>query len=115
MIRSDIDPDVFSFEVFQLLDDINDLGEVVSNERLTTIILDALPEERYSTFKVQSIRDPDLGLEEVISMIKILFINYSERSSIPKRSQELYRKVQKSGHEPSEWSRISDGHCYFLS
>ena len=40
-MRSDIDPDVFLSEVFQLLDELNDyLGETVTDERLTTIILD---------------------------------------------------------------------------
>ena len=67
-MRSDIDPDVFLSEVFQLRDELSDLGKVVSNERLATIILDALPEEMYTTIKLQSIRDPDLGLEEIISM-----------------------------------------------
>ena len=60
LMRSNIDHDVFLSEVFQLRDELNDLGEVVSNERLTTIILDALPEERYSKLKAQSIKDPRL-------------------------------------------------------
>ena len=51
MMRSGINPDVFLSEVFQLHDEFSDLGEIVSNERLTTIILDALPEKKYSTFK----------------------------------------------------------------
>ena len=49
MMRSDIDPDVFLSEVFQLRDDLSDLSEVVSNERSTAIILDTLPKEMYST------------------------------------------------------------------
>ena len=60
LMRSNIDHDVFLSEVFQLRDELSDLGEVVSNERLTTIILDALPEERYSKLKAQSIKDPRL-------------------------------------------------------
>ena len=59
-MRSNIDHDVFLSECFQLRDELRDLGEVVSNERLTTIILDALPEERYSKLKAQSIKDPRL-------------------------------------------------------
>ena len=39
----------FSLEVFQLRDKLSDLGEVVSDKCLTTIILDALSEETYST------------------------------------------------------------------
>ena len=76
MMRSHIDSDVFLSEVFQLREELSDLSEVISNERLTTIILDALPEERYSTVEVQLIRDPDVGLEEIISMMTI-FINHS--------------------------------------
>ena len=59
-MRFNIDHDVFLSEGFQLRDELSDLGEVVSNEHLTTIILDALPEEGYSKLKVQSIKDPRL-------------------------------------------------------
>ena len=76
-MRSDIDLDVFLSEVFQLRDALNELGEVVSNEGLTTIIIDALPEEMYFTVKVQSTSDPDLWLEEIVSMTKSIFINHS--------------------------------------
>ena len=76
-MRSDIDPDVFLSEVAQLRDEFNDLGEVVSDERLTAIMLDALPEKMYSTVKVKSIRDSDLELEEIISKTKTIFINHS--------------------------------------
>ena len=44
-MRSGIDSDVFLSEVVQLRDELNHLGETVTDERLTTIILDALPEE----------------------------------------------------------------------
>ena len=76
------------------------MGEAVTDKRFTTIILDALPKDMYSTFKTQSIRDPDLGLKEIIDMMKTIFINHSERSSAPRKSQESYRKVWNSGHEP---------------
>ena len=59
-MRFNIDHDVFLSEDVQLRDELSDLGEVVSNEHLTTIILDALPEKRYSKLKVQSIKDPRL-------------------------------------------------------
>ena len=76
------------------------MGEAVTDKRLTTIILDALLKDMYSTFKTQSIRDPDLGLEEIIDIMKTIFINHSERTSAPRRSQESYRKVWNSGREP---------------
>ena len=58
MMRSNIDPNVFLSEVFQLRNDLSILGGVVSNKRLTANILDALPENRYSPIKGQLIRDP---------------------------------------------------------
>ena len=81
----DTDPDMF--KVFQLRDELNDLGEALSNERLTTMIImtDTLPTEKYATIKIQAIRDPDLCLEEITNMMKTIFTNHSERSSIPKR------------------------------
>ena len=62
VMRSDIDQDVFLSKVFQLRDELSDLGEAISDEPLTTIILDALPEELYSTVTLQSMRNPELGL-----------------------------------------------------
>ena len=73
VMRSDIDPDVLLSKVFQLRDELDDLGETVIDERLTTIILDALPEEMYSTVKMQSVRYADLGFEEIIGMMKTIF------------------------------------------
>ena len=92
VIRSDTDLDVFLSEIFQLRDELSDSDEVISNERLAITILDALPREKYATVKIQAIRDPDLCLEEITSMMKTIFINHSERSSVPKRSQESCRK-----------------------
>ena len=46
VMRSKIDPDMFFLEVFQLRDELSDLGgETVTDERLTPIILDVLPQE----------------------------------------------------------------------
>ena len=97
--KSDIDPDEFLSETFQLRNELSDLGRMVSDGRLTTIIIDALPEKMYSTVKMQ-LRDPKLGLEKIISLTKTIIINYSERSSVSKRSQESYRKIRNSGREP---------------
>ena len=54
MIRADIDLDVFMSEVFQVRNELSGLSNVVSNERLTTTILDALPEEKHLTTPVFS-------------------------------------------------------------
>ena len=50
-MKPDIDPDLFLSKVFQLRDELVDFGDAVFDERLTTIILDALPGEMYSTVK----------------------------------------------------------------
>ena len=73
VMRADIDPGAFLSEVFEIRNEISDLREVASDERLTTLILHALPEEMYSTVKVHSTRDPNFGLEEIISMAKKRF------------------------------------------
>ena len=97
MRRSGTDPDVFFSQVFQLRDKLSDLGEAVSDKRLTTIILDALPEEIYFTLKMQLLRGPKLGFEEITSMMKKVLFNHSERSSVTNRSQKSYRKSRDNG------------------
>ena len=108
VMSSDIDPDAFLSRVSQLRDEFGDLGEIVSNERLAIAILDAVSEEMYSTVKTQSIRDPDLRLEEVIRMTKTIFMYHPERSSVPKKSQDSYRKSRDiSCREPIMNGRVS--------
>ena len=46
-------------------------GEVVSAERLVTIILDASPREKYSTIKIQAVRAVLMGTK---SCTKILIL-----------------------------------------
>ena len=55
VMRVDIHPDVFISEVYKLRDKLSDFDEVVSTERLTTIILDALPAEKYLAIKNQAL------------------------------------------------------------
>ena len=97
VMRSDIDPDAFLSNVFQLRDELDDLGEIVTGERLTTINLDALLEEMYSTVKMQSVRDPDLGLEEIIGMMKMIFINHSTIRSGRQFPKEVKSRTEKFG------------------
>ena len=53
----------------------------------------------YSTSRVQSIRNPDLRLEDIVSTIKTININYSERSLVPKMIREPYRQSRDRGCE----------------
>ena len=108
VMSSNIDPDMFLSKVFQLRDKLSDLGEIVFNGRSKTIIIDALPDELYSTIKVASIREPEFGLEKIIGMMRAMFINHSERSSGPKWRQESYHKYRdNSGRETTMNDRES--------
>ena len=69
---------MFLSEIFQLRGESSDLGEVVSNERLTTFTLDTLPAEKYSMIKMQTIRNPDLSLKKIMNTMKTVFIDHSE-------------------------------------
>ena len=57
-VKPDTDPDVLPSEVDQIRDELSVLDETVSMERLTTIILDALPAEMYSTVKLKRYETP---------------------------------------------------------
>ena len=78
-MRADTDSDRFLSELYQLREEFSDLGEVVSIERLTMIILDAFPAEKYSTIKIQEIRYLDLSLVKIEAMIKMIINNYKCR------------------------------------
>ena len=108
-MRSDVDPKVFLSEIFQLRYELDGLGETATDESLTTIILDALPEEMNSTVRTQSVKDPDLGLEEIIGMSKTIFTNHPEKSSVPKRSKASCRKVWSNARESAR--TLSCHHC----
>ena len=98
-MRADINPDVLLLEVFQLRDELSGLGDVVATKRLTTILRDALPAEKYLTIKVQAIRVLGLSIEDIETVMKTVVINHAERSSVPNRSQKSYRKDRDSGLE----------------
>ena len=107
MVRSDPDLDVFLSKAFELRDDVSDLEKVVSYEHLTTINLDALPTKKQATINTKAIRNLDLSLEEITNTMKIIFINHSDRSSVPKRIQEPYRKSRDNSGEPTMNGRES--------
>ena len=60
-MKPDTDPDVFLSEINQIHDELSVLDKEVLTERLTTIILDVLPAEMYSTVKLEAIRNPDMS------------------------------------------------------
>ena len=95
-VKPDTDPDVFLSEINQIRDELGVLAETVSTERSTTIILDALAAEMYSTVKLEAIRDPDLSLERIRRMMRTIFTNHSERLSVTKNNQESNRRGRES-------------------
>ena len=97
VMEPDTDPDVFLSEINQMRDELGVLDEMVSTEHLTTIILDALPAEMYSTVKLEAIRDPDLSLEQIERMMRTIFINHLERVSETKKNQESNRRSRENG------------------
>ena len=91
VIKSDTDPDVFRSEINQIRDELGVFDEIVSTERLTTTILDALPAEMYLIVKLEAVRDPDLSLEHIQRIMRTIFINHSERLSATKNNPESKR------------------------
>ena len=108
-MKPDTDPDVFLSEINQIRDELGVLDETISTERLATIILDALPAEVYSTVELEAIRDPDLSLEQIQRMMRMIFINHSERLSATKKSPESnrYQGSNRGGRETSRESAMS--------
>ena len=90
-MKSDTDPDVFLSEINQIRDELGVLDKTVSTERLTTVIIDALPAEMYSTVKLEAVRDPDLSLEQIQRMMRTIFINHSGRLPVTKKNPESKR------------------------
>ena len=109
MTKSDTDPDVFLSEINQIRDELDVLDETVSTERLTTITLDALTAEMYSTVKLEAILDPDLSLEHIQRMMRTIFINHSERLSVAKNNPDFkrYQESNRRDRENGEESAIS--------
>ena len=65
---------------------------MVSTETLTTVILDALPSEKYSVIKQQAIRDPDLSVERMFCLMRTIHVNdveTSSRESSPERRENI--------------------------
>ena len=69
---------------------------MVSTETLTTVILDALPSEKYSVIKQQAIRDPDLSVERMICLGSKCFLSLLQRE---RAWCSVHKKV---GHDNTE-------------
>ena len=104
-MQPDTDADVFLSEINQIRDELSILDETVSTKSLTTLILDVMSAEMYSTVKLKTIQDPDLSLEQIRRMMRTIFVINSKRVSVtkknpePKRYQELNRRGRKNCRE----------------
>ena len=113
-MKPDTDPDVFLSEINQICNELSALDKTISTERLTTIILDALPVNMYSTVKLEAVRDPDLSLEQIQLMMRTIFINHSEMLSVTKNNPE-YNRYQGSNHRGRETGRESAMSTAFIT
>ena len=109
MVKPGTDPHVFLSEINKIRNKLGVLDETASSEGSTTIILDALPHEMYSTVKLEAIRDPGLSLEQIQQMMITVFINPSETLSVTKKNQEFkrYQESNRRGRENDRESAIS--------
>ena len=114
VMKSDTDPDDFLSDINQICNELGALDETISTERMTTIILDALPSDMYSTVKLEAIRDPDLSLEQIQRMMRTIFINHSERLSVTKKNPE-YNRYQGSRRRGRETGRKSGMSTAFIT
>ena len=106
VMKPDTDPDVFLSEINQICNELGALDETISTERLTTIIIDVLPADMYSTVKLEAIREPGLSLKQIQQMMRTIFINHSERLSVTKNNPESNR-YQRSNRRDRETGRES--------
>ncbi|CAM9542979.1 unnamed protein product, partial [Sphacelaria rigidula] len=84
------DPDVFLAQVFQLRDELVHIGEPISDERLTNIIVKDLTSE-YGQIKYNAERDPDFGIGEIESTLRNMYAK---------------RLARKNNCEQIAWSRF---------
>ena len=117
VMKPDTDPDDFPSETNQIRDELGALNETISTERLTTIILDALPADMYSAVKIEAILEPDLSLEHIQRMMRTIFINHSERLSVVKKNPESnrYQGSNRRGRETGRGSAMSTAFITYLS
>ena len=106
MMKPDTHADVFLSKINQIRDELSVLDETISTERLTIIILDALPAEIYSTVKLEAIQNPDLSLQYIQWMMRVKCINHLARMSVTKKNEE-FKRYQESNRRGRQNGRES--------
>ncbi|CAM9757870.1 unnamed protein product, partial [Sphacelaria rigidula] len=68
------DPDVFLAKLFQLRDELVHIGEPISCDRLTDIIVEGLTSE-YDQVKYNAARDRDLSIGDIETTLRNMYAN----------------------------------------
>ncbi|CAN0018277.1 unnamed protein product, partial [Sphacelaria rigidula] len=68
------DPDTFLSKVYQLRDELDNVGEAISEERLADIMIEGLTSE-YDLIKYNAERDPDLSIQSIETTMRNMYAN----------------------------------------
>ncbi|CAM9554146.1 unnamed protein product, partial [Sphacelaria rigidula] len=79
------DPDVFLVKLFQLRDELGHIGESISDERLTDIVVEGLTSEG-DQVKYNAERDPDLSIGDIETTLCYMYANRLARKVTASRS-----------------------------
>lgn len=67
-------PDVFLEQVYQLRDELVHMGEVISEERLTGMVIEGTIGD-YDQIKYNTERDPDFSIADIESTMRNMYSN----------------------------------------
>ncbi|CAN0074651.1 unnamed protein product, partial [Sphacelaria rigidula] len=106
------DPDTFLIKVYQLRDELDNVGEVISEEGLTDIVIEGLASE-YDLIKYSAERDPDLSIQSIGTTRRNMYANcmarrFTSGKSHDRDSSLLVASLSKSLNQPQTFR----GNCY---
>ncbi|CAM9355662.1 unnamed protein product, partial [Sphacelaria rigidula] len=77
------DPDVFLTKIYELRDQLVYMGEPISDDRLTDIVVEGLTDE-YDRIKYDAERDPDFGISDIKVTMRNMYSNCVARGILSK-------------------------------
>ncbi|CAM9592631.1 unnamed protein product, partial [Sphacelaria rigidula] len=106
------DPDTSLSKVYQLRDELDNVGEAISEERLTGIVIDGLTSE-YDLIKYNAERDPDISVQSIETITRNMYANrmarkYTSGKSHGRDSSLLVISLSKSLNQSQKFR----GNCY---
>ncbi|CAM9895274.1 unnamed protein product, partial [Sphacelaria rigidula] len=106
------DLDTFLSKVYQLRDELDNVGEAISEERLTDIVIEGLTSE-YDLIKCNAERDPDLSIQSIETTMQNMYANrmarrYTSGKSHGRDSSLLVTSLSNSLNQPRKFR----GNCY---